>query len=148
MNAVKQFGRLPMAWRGIMDKKLNLCVRSLLGLAFLVVMLETAEAQFPFRNPYQNSGSVYTPASSPLPIYLQYFRTDVGVTDPYNNFVRPRQELQRTLQAQQTRINYLQAEQQTLMQDQQQGRSIQIAPTGTSSQFFNYSHYFPGLRGQ
>lgn len=120
-------------------------VRSILVLGFVMVMLETAEAQYPYRNPYRNSGSVYTPSSSPLPIYLQYFRTDVGVTDPYNNFVRPRQELQRTLQSQQMRINYLQAEQQTLLQDQRQTRAVPIAPTGTGAQFFNYSHYYPGL---
>lgn len=121
--------------------KRNLIVHLLACLLVCSSMAGIVSAQFP----YKSQGSVYTPSKSPLPIYLQYFRTDVGVTDPYNNFVRPREELRRTLQAQQTRINYLQAEQQTMLQNQRQGGVTSIAPTGSGSQYFNYLHYYPGL---
>lgn len=96
-----------------------------------------AQAQYPNRS----GGSTYTPHSSPLPIYLDYFRRDVGVLDPYNNFVRPKRQLTQALQQQQQRIDYLQ-------QQQIQGSMQGVAPTGTSARFFNYSHYYPGMRNR
>jgi hypothetical protein len=79
------------------------------------------------------------PGGSPLPRQLDYFRRDVGVLDPYNTFVAPRRQLDRSLQQLQTR--QLQDEQRT-SQSLSQMRQSTAAPTGTGATFMNYSHYY------
>ncbi len=80
--------------------------------------------------------SPYGPTLSP---YLDYFRRDTGVLDPYNAFIRPRRQLQNELGAivQQERAENVR------LQNQIQGiRTATAAPTGTGATFFNYSHYY------
>ncbi len=80
-----------------------------------------------------------SPAGSPLPSALNYFRGDFGLLDPYNAFVAPQQRLKDDLRTLNDRQQILQQEQtanSTL-------RNVGIAPTGTGSMFNYRSHYFP-----
>ena len=118
-------------------------ITATLQLAFLILL---AIAWHPSdacaQGPYAPNNRTYVPRTSPLPIYLDYFRRDVGVLDPYNTFVVPQRQLNQTLRNQQYRINGLQQEQQSM----RNGLNGGLAPTGTSARFFNYSHYYPGMR--
>lgn len=79
------------------------------------------------------------PAGNTLPNALNYFRRDVGVLDPYNTFVAPRQQLDYQLQT-------MTAQQQANFRDTQrtiaQIRASEAAPTGVGAGFMNYSHYY------
>jgi hypothetical protein len=80
--------------------------------------------------------SPYGPTISP---YLDYFRRDTGVLDPYNAFIRPRRQLDNQLgqMVQDERAAN------TRLQQQIQGiRAETAAPTGASATFMNYSHYY------
>jgi len=79
------------------------------------------------------------PAGSTLPRQLDYFRADVGVLDPYNTFVAPRRQLDRTLQQMQTQER---TDVQRAQQAMSQIRQSTAAPTGTGATFMNYSHYY------
>ena len=80
--------------------------------------------------------SPYGPTLSP---YLDYFRRDTGVLDPYNTFIRPRRQLQNQI------ADIVQQEQSETARLQQQIQGIRAAeagPTGTGATFLNYSHYY------
>lgn len=79
------------------------------------------------------------PGGSPLPRQLDYFRRDVGVLDPYNTFVAPRRQLDRSLQQMQVRQ---QQEEQRTSQSLSQIRQSSAAATGTGATFMNYSHFY------
>jgi hypothetical protein len=80
--------------------------------------------------------SPYGPTLSP---YLDYFRRDTGVLDPYNAFIRPRRQLQNQIG---NIVQQEQAENARLHQQIQGIRAAQGAPTGTGATFMNYSHYY------
>lgn len=85
--------------------------------------------------------SPYGPTLSP---YLDYFRRDTGVLDPYNAFIRPRRQLDNQLgqMVQEERAAN------TQLQQQIQGiRAETAAPTGTGATFMNYSHYYRTQQG-
>ena len=82
-----------------------------------------------YRSPY---GPTITP-------YLDYFRRDTGVLDPYNTFIRPRRQLENQLgqMAQEERAANIR------LQQQIQGiRQETAAPTGRGATFMNYSHFY------
>jgi hypothetical protein len=103
----------------------------------LLGLFETAEAQIRYR----------PPAGPVLPNQLNYFRRDVGLTDPYNAFVQP----QRTLEAQLQQMNLQQqADYQAAQRDLQKLQDVRqsmAAPTGVGGGFLNYSHYYRMPRG-
>jgi hypothetical protein len=83
----------------------------------------------------------YGPTISP---YLDYFRRDTGVLDPYNAFIRPRRQLENQLgqMAQEDRAANVR------LQQQIQGiRESTAAPTGRGATFMNYSHYYRAAPG-
>ena len=93
-------------------------------------------AQGPYRSYGGRYRSPYGPTMSP---YLDYFRRDSGVLDPYNTFIRPRQQLQDQIgqMAQEERAANIR------LQQQIQGiREETAAPTGRGATFMNYSHYY------
>lgn len=107
--------------------------------AFLCLMSTTAQAQV--REKY---GRSYQPSRPTLSPYLNFFRSDTGVMDNYNTFVRPRQQLQDELNQQNYRLRTLNRDINQLEQQQatQTIRPSTIAPTGVGSTFMNYSHYY------
>ena len=99
---------------------------------------EVASAQGPGR--YRSYGGRYSSPYGPtLSPYLDYFRRDTGVLDPYNAFIRPRRQLQNQLGE---IVQQGQAENVRLRQQIQGIREAQGAPTGTGATFMNYSHYY------
>jgi hypothetical protein len=107
-------------------------------LAFLVLPQANVEAQQRVER--------YQPARPALSPYLELFRQDSGVVDPFNAFVEPRRRLQsqsrqfqREIAGQQTTINELQRQ----VQGQIEIRPTGARPTGTGATFMNHSHYFP-----
>jgi len=80
------------------------------------------------------------PAISP---YLNLYRTDSGVVDNYNAYVRPRLELHSLLERQQRILRRQSANIFSLQRNAwgPAGRGEQAV--GSASIFMNYSHYFP-----
>lgn len=102
----------------------------------LAALGSEAAAQYPNR---------YVPPGGPtLPNALNYFRRDVGVLDPYNNFVYPNRQLSQQLNAmaQQQRTDY-----QRSQQEIGQVRRSLAAPTGTGAGYMNHAQYFNIPRG-
>jgi len=94
----------------------------------------TALAQLPrYRAPYR------APAGNPLPSQLNYFRSDVGLLDPYNAIVAPQQRFSDDIRSLNSRQRLLQAE----IAAPAQLRQTEAASTGTGSVFMNRSHFFP-----
>lgn len=108
------------------------------AMACAVFSQATAEAQQPVDR--------YRPARPTLSPYLDLFRQDTGVVDPFNTFVEPQRRLQsqarqfqREIAGQQATINNLQQQVQTQLQMRPTG----ARPTGTGATFMNHSHFFP-----
>ncbi len=91
----------------------------------------------------------YIPRRPTMSPYLDYFRRDTGLLDPYNTFQRPQVRMRQFYQQQQQQIyrQQQQLEQQKMQFQQIQGslrqfRESGASPTGHGATFMNYSHYF------
>ncbi len=89
----------------------------------------------------------YAPRRPTLSPYLDYFRRDVGLTDPYHAYIRPRRQLNSQLRTQQALLNRQGQDLRRVNDDLRQFRGqrfrgVTAAPTGTGSTFMNYSHYY------
>ena len=108
----------------------------LIGLA-VVGSVQPAQAQTRYR--------IDRPTFNP---WFQLFRQDPGPLGRYHSYVRPTQQLRRTLTGQAIRIEQQQARIGAL---QGQVTTLQeigaVRPTGTGSVFMNYSHYYTGAGG-
>ena len=84
----------------------------------------------------------YTPGPALSP-WLNMYRSDPGPVGPYLSYVRPEQRLRQTLVDQQNRINQQAVELQAV---RQRATALEsrgaLTPTGVSSTFMNYSHYY------
>ncbi len=108
--------------------------------AGMMVGPSLAEAQPLVRRSWSPS-----PTLSP---WLDLFRADLGVLDPYNSLVRPRLELQDRLRRQQLDLARQAAGLSAMRQQMiQASRPTTIRPTGAGSVFMDYSHYYPGFQG-
>jgi hypothetical protein len=100
------------------------------------VLVAPASAQRRYRSPFG-------PTLSP---YLDFFRRDNGALgDPYNAWVRPRQNLRNELYQQQRSLYNLNRELRDVnreVQDLELLRESGAAPTGTGSRFMNFSHFY------
>lgn len=109
----------------------------LLAMLLVAASVDTALAQ---GGRYRGFGgrysSPYGPTMSP---YLDYFRRDTGVLDPYNTFIRPRRQLQNQLS---DIVQQEQAQTAKLQQQIQGIKEAQAAPTGVGASYLNYSHYY------
>ena len=93
----------------------------------------------------QSRYQIDRPTFSP---YLQLFRTGPSLLGQYHSWVRPRQELQRTLAGQSAAIRRQQGSIQGLQGEVARfGQTGPTRATGTGSSFMNYSHYYPGFGG-
>jgi hypothetical protein len=111
---------------------------SLRTAGFVIAVLAGLAAQASAQGPYR-----YVPPRGPvLPPQLNYFRRDVGLLDPYNSFVLPRQQLdfqfQQMAAQQQADVRSTQRQ----LEQIKQIRPSEAAPTGTAAGFMNYSHYY------
>lgn len=100
----------------------------------------TASAQWGRSRGYGGRySSPYGPTLSP---YLDYFRRDTGVLDPYNAFIRPRRELNYQLNNMAAQEQVENARLQREITQLKGVRAPSAAATGTSATYFNYSHYY------
>ena len=116
-------------------KRLSLVSALLIACA---VLCEAQSAYAQRRPPRVRSHS--SPTLSP---WLQLYRRDGGPLDNYHNFVRPEQQLRRTLDRHGTAIQRQKAGIRSLgnqVSTMQRGSSVR--PTGAHGTFMNYSHYF------
>lgn len=101
-----------------------------------------APAVTTFQPPVPQVNRQVAPAQPALSPYLNFFTdNNPGVLDPFNAFVRPSLELQRTINQQNAAINRL----------GNQVQQVQQAPTpagvtGIGGSFRNYMHYYPRKR--
>ena len=84
----------------------------------------------------------YRPARPTLSPYLNLFRSDAGLLDNYNTFVRPQQQLRETLRRQDLMSQRQGAALNALGQRVTQQQDPALRPTGHQSSFMNYSHYY------
>ena len=112
-------------------------------LATILLNPGTASAQGNFPRRYQSpSGPTITP-------YLDYFRNDNGVLNPYYNFVRPKAEMRNNTQR---LMNELRATEANANQLGRELKDMQNAPsraaaTGTAATFDSLGHYYPARTG-
>ena len=125
-----------------------------LFVAAFVVFVETQSLFAQGGSGYLNFGN--TPSISP---WLGLTNRPTGSLDPYNQYVRPQLEMQRTLGLQQSQINQQAVQQQEMLRRSNLGAGGQlhklgesqmgtIRVTGRASQaatFRNYSHYYPNF---
>ena len=99
----------------------------------------------------QGYSSRYSSLSRPtLSPWLNLYRRDPGPVGPYLSYVRPEQELRRTLQGQEAGLRRqsagLQRQETGVLSLQRRVTQLErggvMAPTGTGSVFMNYSHYY------
>lgn len=110
------------------------------GMLGMLLGPSSAAAQPPVRRSWSPS-----PTLSP---WLDLFRADLGVLDPYNSLVRPRLEFQEQLRRQQLDLARQAAGLSAVRQQMiQSSRPMPIRPTGAASVFMDYSHYYPGFQG-
>ncbi|WP_149498591.1 hypothetical protein [Roseiconus lacunae] len=83
-----------------------------------------------------------TPTLSP---YLDLLRTDSGVLPNYQQFVRPRLQLQQQLQSQAQQLDRQSRAIRSINQRVTQP-TVRGTETGTSTRFLNYSTFYPGLQ--
>jgi hypothetical protein len=111
-----------------------------IALSIFLATLGASSACFGQGSGYHSyGGRYYSPYGPTLSPYLDYFRRDTGVLDPYNAFIRPRRQLQNQLAdaAQQAQVET------TKLQQQVQGvKEAQAHPTGVGAGYLNYSHYY------
>lgn len=126
-----------------------------LGTAFFVFY----ETHSVYAQSYYNFGS--SPAISP---WLGLSNRPTGVLDSYNQYVRPRMEIQREFQVQQDQLNRQGMRQEIMYRESQQAQRAATQRPGTSTgprtsqgvpvvgrfkqaaSFRNYSHYYPNKR--
>jgi hypothetical protein len=111
--------------------------------ALVVVLASTAGV-------YVHAQERWTPPSGrpALSPWLDMFRADPGPLPNYHQFVRPRQELRRTLDRQASVIQTQGAALRGLSQELPLTvRGGGMSPTGVGGSFLNYSHFYSGLGG-
>jgi hypothetical protein len=82
------------------------------------------------------------PAGRTLTPYLNFFRQDVGVLDPYNAFIVPQRDLEYRLKGLGAAAQRQQAEIQTTQHQLNRIYQSGAAPTGTGGRFMNYGGYY------
>lgn len=115
-------------------------VLATIGLVFAAA--QDVQAQGP-KSSQKYSGR-YQPNKPTLSPYLNYFRLNTGVLPNYQQFVRPQQQLQETLQRQQTEIQMGRRSLKDLSgKVDERFANPTVSPTGHGATFMNFSHYFP-----
>ena len=130
---------------------LSVCV----GLVFAVCLLTTGSASAQ----YGATRSSWFPQSNPstLSPWLEMQRLSTSELDTYNQYVRPRLEMERLMMAQSREMNRQQDIQKSMQKDIYQMRNSQpkmnnldfqmptasASPTGKGATYDNYLHYYP-----
>ncbi len=137
-----------------MRKKIILSLALICVAAFaLVVSSDRASAQFgETRNSWfpRNNPSALSP-------WLEMQRVSSSELDSYNQFVRPRLDMERYMTAQRREMNRQQDTQKTMQRDISGVRNYQqqkldytmqseASPTGKGATYGNYLHFYPGKK--
>jgi hypothetical protein len=99
-----------------------------------------AVAQAPYFRP--DRPARYEPARPTLSPYLNYFRGNTGLLNPYNTYIRPAENLGYDLQRQRADLARLQGHIRQVQGAVQQVENELLRPTGAGATFMNYSHYY------
>lgn len=114
----------------------RLLVPAMVFVSAVLCFEQFALAQRPARSSYRPSRPTLSP-------WFNLYRSEGGALDNYHSFVRPEQQLRRTLTQQESAIRQQGASLRTLggqMSSMQQ--AYPTRPTGTGSTFMNFSHYY------
>lgn len=119
-------------------------------IATIVLACSTSYAQLPF------SDVRARPTTSPYLNLIQNSQSNAQLGNPvYQNLVRPQVEARREFAQQQGQIEQLRRQQRSLASQAGSGNltgpttrgiSTQIRPTGHTSRFMDYFHYYPQAR--
>ncbi len=100
---------------------------------------QSASAQ---RNwPYQSSRPTTTP-------YLNLYRSDSGVVDNYNAFVRPEMEMRSAMERQQNTLTRQGAELGVIQQHMSRRQRSAARSTSSAGVYMNYLHYYSWPRAR
>ena len=118
---------------------------SLVGCVACFFLAQTAFAQ----NFGQSARSNWFPNSNPsaLSPWLELERASTSQLDSYNQYVRPRLEIEREIQAHQQQLNFQRETQRTIQRQVNEIQGIQMksgaTPTGKKASFQNFMHFYP-----
>lgn len=101
-------------------------------------LAQTPQRQPPGRNTFGQTAP--RPAVSP---YLQLLRPEALEVPNYQTLVRPQIEMREAEARNQMAIQQLQQEVATSFPSMRTGGSMMVRPTGHTSQFLNYLHFYP-----
>ena len=120
----------------------------LVGCVACFILTQTTYAQ----NFGQSARSNWFPSSNPpaLSPWLELERASTSQLDSFNQYVRPRLELEREIQAHQQQLNFQQETQGAIQRQMTEIQGIQMKSgatrTGKKASFQNYMHFYPGLK--
>ncbi len=113
-----------------------------LTVLFVTISASIVHAQTPSARRYQPRRPTFSP-------YMDYFRRDVGLLDPYNFFLQRDRRLQQSFRQQQSQIDLqFQGLQQVGQEFQQLGdvlprfRPTGVTPTGKGATFQTFARFF------
>ena len=113
----------------------TLVIAAVALLADLSAFAQGPPGQRPFA-PYRPTRPTFSP-------WFNLYREDAGVLDNYHTFVRPEIRLRNALNRQEYDINRQRMDFQSMRQNMSgMQRTLGMRPTGASSSFMNYSHYY------
>ncbi|MBN1911925.1 MAG: hypothetical protein JW818_19545 [Pirellulales bacterium] len=115
-------------------------------LGSLVLLPSLAAGQWPAntRRPY----TPYQPSRPTLSPWFGLYNTNRGPLPNYQNYVVPRQQLERTLQQQETALRMQEAQYRSLQQNLNRrfDQAAEARPTGSNSGFMTYGNRFQNQR--
>jgi len=120
----------------------------LVGCTACFAMTQTTFAQ----NFMQSTRVNRFPSSNPsaLSPWLELERASSTSLDSYNQYVRPRLEIEREIQLQQQQLNFQQEKQGAIQRQVTEIQGIQMKSgatrTGKNATFHNFMHFYPGLK--
>ena len=136
---------------GTITRIISFCM--MICVTFTVCLLTTGRVSAQ----YGATRSSWFPQNNPstLSPWLEMQRVSTSELDSYNQYVKPRLEMERLIMAQQREMNRQQDIQKTMQREISQTRSFrqsppmnapmptQATPTGKGATYGNYLHYYP-----
>ena len=112
--------------------------------ASLVGLPSVASAQWPSdsRRPY----TPYQPSRPTLSPWFGLYNTNRGPLPNYQNYVVPRQQIERALNQQETALRLQEAQYRNLRHDLNRRMERPVRPTGSGSGFMTYQQRFQNQR--
>lgn len=111
-----------------------------------LVLCSAADAQLPQTAPPAGNTFGQAPRRPTVSPYLQLLRPEALEVPNYQTLVRPQIEMREAEAQNQRAIQQLQQEVANASPTMRTGASYMVRPTGHSSQFLNYLHFYPTRR--